>query len=172
MEISYTKANINSESDVMALKELTWEYLNWGNNLTIENHGFNFDILKIHDNFVSELPLYNPPEGRIYLVKYKNDIIGMGGFKKLNNDTCELKRLFIKEEYRGQQIGYKLLKLLISEAQKEHYSKIVLESARVMRSAYKLYCSMGFKEIDFYEGMESPKEFLSIIYCMELDLWT
>lgn len=170
MQISYKQADIELKSDVKALQMLIWEYLTWGNNLTKDEFGFDFDIKAIHDNFLEDLPLYTPPVGRIYLVKENDNIIGMGGYKYLDETNCELKRLFIKKEYRGHKIGFNLLHKLINDAKNDKYLKMKLESARIMKESFKLYQSMGFKEIDFYEGIESPKEYLSIIYCMELNL--
>ncbi|MFP4416723.1 MAG: GNAT family N-acetyltransferase, partial [Chitinispirillaceae bacterium] len=113
---------------------------------------------------------YTYPDGILNFIEHKGKYIGIGGFKRINENTCELKRMFIREKYRGNNLGERLLRNLIKIAEEYGYSKMRLESAQFMINAHALYLSNGFKEIDIYQEVESPEQYQSIIYCMERQL--
>jgi GNAT superfamily N-acetyltransferase len=120
--------------------------------------------------FISELPMYCLNETRLYVVSYKNDIIGLGGYKKKDDTVVELKRVYLQKQFRGKGFGRKLVSQLINDAKRFGFTKMFLESADFMEEAYNLYKSFGFVKIPNYQGIETPSEFASNIYCMELEL--
>ncbi len=77
------------------------------------------------------------------------DLVGGCGYGPLNGveDTCELQKLYLKEEFRGLGIGRDLLLKVESEA-KNHYKKIYLETAENMVEAIKFYEKNGYKRIE------------------------
>ena len=155
---------------VLAVKELVWEYFCWGNTLSVQKKGFNFNIQRMFLDFIESLYHYKKPTGILYLLRKDSTPIGVGGFKKLSDDTCELKRMYIRESFRKSGLGNGLLQMLIENAKKFNYVKMKLETARFMEDAYILYQKFGFKEIPIYSEAESPEEYQSIICCMELML--
>ena len=78
--------------------------------------------------------------------------------------------MYIRENYRGNGLGKKLLVTIIEKAEDYGFAEMLLESARFMINAGALYRSQGFKEIEIYQGVESPEKYLSIIYCMKKKL--
>jgi GNAT superfamily N-acetyltransferase len=154
----------------IAIQALVKEYFNWGNSISIEKHGYNFDIDSMYTDFVEELPKYTYPDGILKLIEHKGEFIGIGGFKRTNDTVCELKRMFIRESYRGKNLGEQLLRSLVKTAEEYGYEEMRLESARFMINAHALYSSHGFNEIEIYQEVESPKEYQSIIYCMKRKL--
>jgi ribosomal protein S18 acetylase RimI-like enzyme len=163
-------ADIFQDTHRTAINTLVKEYFNWGNCISIEKHGFDFDIKSMYSEFLNELPEYTYPNGVLNLIEYNEEFIGIGGFKRVNGTICELKRIFIREKYRGINLGERLLHTLIKTAEEYGYEEMQLESAKFMINARALYSSNGFKEIDIYQGVESPKEYQSIIYCMRRKL--
>jgi len=152
------------------LRRLTEEYFQWGNTIAVQDYGFDFDIEGMRDHFMDSLSSYVPPRGRMYLVRKENEWVGVGGFKPLGDDTCELKRLYVRDPFRGWGIGFTLCERLIFEACGEGYSKMRIESARFMSAAFHLYKKLGFVEIPPYVGIETPDAFLSMVYFLELQL--
>jgi putative acetyltransferase len=96
-----------------------------------------------------ELPgSYAPPDGRLYIVKLDAMLSGCIALRKLDNDICEMKRLYLNENTRGRGIGNELIQLLIADAQNIGYKKMRLDTyPPKMAKAVKLYESHGFRPI-------------------------
>ena len=105
-------------------------------------------------NFSTELETiakqYNLPSGGLYLVFYDGLPAGCAGIRKLDDETAELKRMFVKDEYRGHKFGVKLLQLAIDLAKQLGYAKLRLDTLEDMVKAQQLYHSFGFYEIPAY----------------------
>jgi len=158
------------DTTIKSIKKLVWEYFEWGNVCLQKNYGYQLDIKEMMGTFISELPMYCLPKTRLYVVNYENDIIGLGGYKKKDETVVELKRVYLQKQYRGKGFGRKLVSRLIDDAKRFSFNKMFLESAGFMEEAYSLYKSLGFVKITNYQGIETPVEFASNIYCMELEL--
>lgn len=119
------------------------------------------------DDELADLPgKYAPPDGRLYLVKSGNKYAGCIGLRKIADDICEMKRLYVRPEFRGESIGKKLAEIVIKDGKQIGYKKMRLDTiGEKMREAGKLYESLGFYEIEPY--YENPEE--GVVY-MELDL--
>lgn len=90
--------------------------------------------------------------GGVFLVMTENDqIIGTGAIRKLEDDICELKRLWLLTEYHGQGLGYCMLQELLSFAREKRYKLIRLETDPDVQSrAFNFYKAIGFYEIPRY----------------------
>ena len=104
------------------------------------------------DEEVLNLPgKYSAPEGRLFLAFSDEKIAGCIALRKLEDEICEMKRLFVKEEFRGQKIGVLLIEKIIEEARKTGYKKMRLDThPPKMGKAVKLYEAYGFREIPPY----------------------
>ena len=87
--------------------------------------------------------------GGIFLVMTENDeIIGTGAIRKLDGETCELKRLWLLTEYHGRRLGYRMMQELLAIARKRGYKFMRLETDAVAQSrAVEFYKRIGFYEI-------------------------
>jgi ribosomal protein S18 acetylase RimI-like enzyme len=103
---------------------------------------------------LSELPgSYAPPEGRLFLAVSGGRIAGCTGLRKIGDDnkTCEMKRLYVRPEFRGQGLGRAMALKLIEEARLVGYERMRLDTLPAqMGEAIKMYRSLGFREIEPY----------------------
>lgn len=97
---------------------------------------------------------YAKPEGRLYLAYFDKNLAGCIAMRKLGEAVCEMKRLFVRESFRGKQIGVQLIERLILDAKEIGYAKMRLDTYPLkMGKAAKLYESHGFREIPpYYEN--------------------
>ena len=94
---------------------------------------------------------YAEPDGRLLLAYQDERVAGCVVLRKLNDGVCEMKRLFVREEFRGQKIGISLIERLIAEAREIGYEKIRLDThPPKMGKAVRLYESLGFSPISAY----------------------
>jgi putative acetyltransferase len=109
---------------------------------------------------------YAPPNGRLYIAVADNTVAGCIALRKLDNGVCEMKRLYVRDEYRGRSIGKLLIDKVIEEARAAGYQKMRLDTyPPKMANAVGLYKAHGFREIAPY--YENPYE--GVLF-MELDL--
>ena len=109
---------------------------------------------------------YAPPHGRLILCEVDDKPAGCMALKKLEERICEMKRLYVRPEFRGDGLGLQLVTHLIGEAREAGYSAIRLDTvAGTMDHAIALYRSIGFRDIPPYYPNPIPKA----VY-LELDL--
>jgi len=148
-----------TEEDLLVVRELFWEYLQWANGRVNEEFGVNFDIETMLEDDMRALAIYFPPDGRLILVSEEGNAVGLGCLKKLRDGIGEVKRMYVRPEFRGRGLGRGVLEALLSEARKTGYSEVRLDSARFMGAAHALYRSAGFQEIEPYDESEIPPDF-------------
>lgn len=74
------------------------------------------------------------------LVAYENNTpIGCASFKRYDDKSAEVKRVFVKEEYRGKHIGLQLMESLEQMARDKGYSYFIPESGEPLVAAMRLY---------------------------------
>ena len=103
-----------------------------------------------------ELPgKYAPPAGRLFLAYYNDTSIaerlaGCGALRPFSAEICEMKRLYVRPEFRGRGMGRALTLALITAATEIGYRAVRLDTLPEMREAHKLYRALGFREIAAY----------------------
>lgn len=103
------------------------------------------------ENELKNLPgKYATPEGRLIMARVDGDIAGCVALKKIAEGICEMKRLYVRPEFRGQKLGRKLAEYIISEAMEIGYDKMRLDTLQRLKPALELYRSLGFHEISAY----------------------
>lgn len=90
--------------------------------------------------------------GGIFLGMFLDgEMICTGAIRRLDDETCELKRLWLLTEYHGQGLGYRMLQELLSIAKERGYKRMRLETDPVAQSrALNFYKQIGFYEIPGY----------------------
>ena len=148
-----------TEEDRVRVRELFWKYLEWANGRVNEEFDVNFDIETMLEDDMAELDIFFPPDGRLLLATEESRTAGIACLKRLRKDIGEIKRMYVRPEFRGKGIGRALLEALVAEAKEIGYPTVRLDSARFMKAAHTLYRSAGFREIEPYPESEIPPEF-------------
>jgi GNAT superfamily N-acetyltransferase len=119
------------------------------------------------DQEVANLPGdYSPPSGRLLLARVEDQVVGCIALRKLNDNVCEMKRLYLRPVARGKGSGAKMIDAVLTEAKQIGYSKMRLDTMPGrMDQAIKLYRTVGFHEIPPYYDNPTGRT----LY-MELDL--
>lgn len=147
--LSVTQAG--TPEQIAEAREIFREYEEWlGVSLCFQ--GFEDEL--------AELPgKYALPSGRLLLAYSDRALAGCVAFRALDGDTCEIKRLFVREQFQGQGLGRLLLENLVDEARAAGYKKMRLDSwIPRMGKAIGMYRSHGFYEIEPYN--ENPYEMI------------
>jgi ribosomal protein S18 acetylase RimI-like enzyme len=93
---------------------------------------------------------YAPPEGCILLAMYRDQSAGCVALRKIDENICEMKRLFVKPDFKGKGIGRDLASSIIEEAITRGYHFMRLDTLPTMEQAISLYRSLGFYSIEPY----------------------
>ncbi len=100
---------------------------------------------------------YRPPDGRLLLAYDDSDLAGCVALRKREQDVCEMKRLFLRDGFRGRGLGRQLLESVIREARQIGYQRMRLDTLPPkMNDAINLYRVYGFTEIAPYYDNPVP----------------
>ncbi len=93
-----------------------------------------------------------PPDGDFLVVYDGERPVGCGGLKRLDDRTCEIKRMYVLPEYRGRGLAGRLLGALEARARELGFTRSRLDTGVRQPSAKHLYESAGYVEIPDYNG--------------------
>jgi ribosomal protein S18 acetylase RimI-like enzyme len=144
-----------AQSNIQDIKVLFEEYTSsLGIDLTYQNY----------DEEFSNLPgKYARPSGRLYIAYSDKIAAGCIGLRKIDAQICEMKRLYVRNQFRGFRIGKMLAEQVIVEAKAIGYNSVVLDTLSTMESARKLYKNLGFVEIaPYYDSPIHDTHFLCL----------
>ena len=149
--IIYTEAFGHEEQ----IRELFAEYTNM---LVTEDPSFQayLDLQGYEEEIRHLEKKYGRPEGRLYLALSEGKAAGCIGLRKLDEERCEMKRFYVRPEYRGRGIGRRLVEMILADAREIGYRTMLLDTLPFMKSAMHLYDQVGFYEIGSYN--DSPVE--------------
>lgn len=108
---------------------------------------------------------YGPPSGRLYLACCGREAAGCIGLKKIDDQNCEMKRFYVRPQFRGRKLGVQLMQKIIMDAREIGYSHMLLDTLPFLEDAIRMYKKSGFYTIDRYN--DSP---VSTSIYMRLDL--
>jgi GNAT superfamily N-acetyltransferase len=93
---------------------------------------------------------YSEPEGALLVAKAEGALCGCVALRNIGDGICEMKRLFVRDAYKGRGAGKKLARMIIEEAREKGYRLMRLDTLESMRPALSLYRSLGFHETEAY----------------------
>lgn len=112
--------------------------------------------------------LYGPPNGRMLIAEDTHEILGGVAYKRVDKDTCEMKRLFVRSTANGRGLGRKLCEALMQAAVRDGFKTMRLDTTRDMVEAIGLYRSFGFQDVDPF--VEYPERMRPMMLFMARDL--
>ena len=86
-----------------------------------------------------------------FVVAYNDKTpIGCGAFRKIDNKTVEIKRMYVKNEFRRKGVAKEILLFLENWAQQENFTTCILETGERQKEAIQLYEKTGYQKIPNY----------------------
>ena len=114
------------------------------------------DIQHYEDEIRDLEAKYGRPEGRLYLALWEGEAAGCIALRKLDEQRCEMKRLYVRPAFRGHRIGDALVDRILQDARAVGYRHMLLDTLPFLESAIYMYQKRGFYEIPCYN--DSPVE--------------
>jgi len=113
--------------------------------------GFDLDFQDFEGELADLPSMYGPPEGCLLLaVTREGPPLGCVALRRLENDVCEMKRLYVTPVFQGRGLGRRLAEAIIAEARRLGYAVMRLDTVVEMTAANALYDSLGFRPIAPY----------------------
>jgi GNAT superfamily N-acetyltransferase len=122
----------------------------------------------IDDELADIAKKYGPPAGLTLLAMRDDVYTGAAAYRDLGDGTCEMKRMFVLDEFQGHGTGRALCGELISRAKAAGFRTMRLDTGIMQTEAIAMYRRFGFAECPQYN--EYPAEFLPILVWMDKDL--
>jgi ribosomal protein S18 acetylase RimI-like enzyme len=144
---SVTVEHATNDAGVREVRALFVEYA--------QSLSFSLDFQGFAEELDTLPASYAPPTGRLMLAFVNGDPVGCVALRQLEDGICEMKRLYVRPEFRGQRfggrsIGVTLVIELLKEAQRMGYKKMRLDTVSSMKRANALYKALGFRQIEPY----------------------
>jgi len=134
--------SVETVKDLELTKELFTEYA--------DSLDFDLDFQDFERELANLPGDYAPPKGCLILAECKGKVAGCVALRQLEESICEMKRLYVRPEFRGLGIGRALAEAVIAQGRKIGYTRMRLDTAPSMKAARALYLSLGFRQISPY----------------------
>lgn len=127
-----------------------------------------FDTVSFAEELIQLPGKYVYPEGALFLAYCDNLPAGCVALRRIDSSSCEMKRMFVYQNFHGKGIGKILGAVIIEEAKKLGYKSMKLDTSFRQVEAQKLYQSFGFRIIEPYYDL--PAKLKNWLVFMELML--
>ena len=127
-----------------------------------------FDAAAFAEELAALPGAYAPPGGQLLLATDDGAPAGCVALRGIGGGACEMKRMFVPEEFRGRGVGRALAAAIIAQARSLGYQRMRLDTSIRQDEARRLYAKLGFRTIEPY--YELPEEMRRWLVFMELEL--
>ncbi|WP_417711461.1 GNAT family N-acetyltransferase [Roseibium aggregatum] len=136
--------SVETEEDLAHVRRLFRAYVDWLG-IDLSYQGFEEELEGLPGK-------YAPPVGALFLAKDgAGTVLGCVGLRAFGEGgACEMKRLYVLPEGRGQGVGGALVEAVVKAAEAAGYQEMLLDTLPGMTGAIKLYKAAGFEDIDAY----------------------
>jgi ribosomal protein S18 acetylase RimI-like enzyme len=93
---------------------------------------------------------YAPPLGGALIARVRGAAAAAVAFREFAPGVCEMKRLYVRPQFRGIHLGERLTLMVVDEARRLGYRRLVLDTLDSMHAARQVYARLGFTEIAAY----------------------
>jgi putative acetyltransferase len=111
-------------------------------------------------NFDQEIAMlpgeYAPPGGALLIARDGHAAAGCVALRRCDRSSGEMKRMYVREAYRGVGLGRRLALAAIDAAKAQGYARVVLDTLPKLAPAIALYRDLGFRETDPYLARPTP----------------
>ncbi|HUK03536.1 MAG TPA: GNAT family N-acetyltransferase [Burkholderiales bacterium] len=109
------------------------------------------------DQELAGLPgAYVPPSGALLIARDGDAVAGCVALRRLDERSAEMKRMYVREAWRGTGLGRRLALAIIEEAKRRGYARVVLDTLPKLSAAIALYRDLGFRETGPYLASPTP----------------
>lgn len=129
---------IEAATDLAAVRELILEYAT--------ALGVDLSFQHLDDELSSLATFYDA----ILVAREDNGIAGCVALRRIDDDVCEMKRLYIRPHFRGRGIARRLVQAIVDDARARGFTRMRLDTLPSMQDAMRLYESFGFVDIPPY----------------------
>jgi GNAT superfamily N-acetyltransferase len=157
--------------DFAAFGEIVAAYVGWCR-LRYADDAWFVERVFGHQSLATELAdlsvAYAAPNGQTLLAIQGGEVCGGGAYRRLPDGTCEMKRLFVHDRFKGQGIGRRLCAALIEAARADGFELMRLDTGNLLTEAIRMYESFGFVAAPPHHAY--PDELMPYLVFMELPL--
>ena len=122
--------------DLGVVSEIFREYVN--------STSVNLDFQDYETEFARLPGKYAPPDGRLLLAWRNERVVACVALRRVDANTCEMKRVYVRPEARGENLGRRLVEQILGEARATGYTRICLDVLPEFVAAQRIYESLGF----------------------------
>lgn len=147
-EVAFAEAR--SDEDFAAFAQVCRAYIDWCRKRYASLPWFVEEVFG-HQSLDAELvdlaQKYGPPWGRTLPIRRNGAVVGGGAYRRMAEDACELKRLFLTDAARGDGLGRQLTEALITAARSDGFATMRLDTGDRLTEAIAMYRGMGFEHV-------------------------
>jgi GNAT superfamily N-acetyltransferase len=143
-----TDIRVATGADIAHVRRLFMEYAAWvGVDLSFQ--GFDRELAELPGDYVG-------PAGVLFVARVDGEVAGCVAAHHWRAGVCEMKRLFVRDGFRGSGCGRALVESVIAWARVAGYQRILLDTLPVMDQAQRLYARLGFQQVAPYRRNPIP----------------
>jgi len=151
-----TDVQVASDADIAEVQRLFREYAVWIS-LDLSFQDFDRELAQLPGDYIL-------PAGVLFVARVDGEVAGCVAAHQWSEGVCEMKRLFVRDGFRGSGCGRALVESIIAWARKAGYQRILLDTLPAMDQAQRLYLRLGFQEVAPYRPNPVPgARFLELV---------